>query len=467
MTGPKRIETDSLGTVQVPARAYWGAQTQGALENFKIGHERMPAALIRALGLQKLAAARANIALGALDPALGEVIVAAAEDVAAGRLMEHFPLSVWQTGSGTQTHMNVNEVIASRANQRLTGQRGGTTPVHPNDHVNLGQSSNDSVPTAMHVAALMEIEDRLLPALGTLHDSLAAKAGEFHDVVKIGRTHLQDAAPLTLGQEIGAWAHQVTRAMNLVRTTLPPLLDIPQGGTAVGTGLNTRAGFADAFARELAQATGKPFRPAANKFALLAAHDALVATSGALNGLAATLMKIANDVCLLASGPRAGLGELILPENEPGSSIMPGKINPTQAEALAMVAAQVMGNHVTITITIAGSHGALQLNVFKPVLIHNLLQSVVLLADAAASFARHCVDGLGANRDRIAHNLSQSLMLVTALSPHIGYDRAAEVALKAHREGLTLEAAALALGVATPEQLRLWLRPETMLGPMA
>jgi fumarate hydratase, class II len=460
---PTRIEHDSMGEIAVPAEHYWGAQTQRSLENFAIGGERMPLPLIRALAVEKKAAALTNIALGELDPKLGRAIVAAADEVIAGKHDGEFPLVVWQTGSGTQTNMNMNEVLANRANELLGGTRGARQPVHPNDHVNRGQSSNDSFPTAMHIAAVEEIRHRLLPALRHLHAALAAKAKEFADIIKVGRTHLQDATPLTLGQEFSAYARQVELGIARIETALPRLYALAQGGTAVGTGLNARAGFAAAFAAEAARITGLPFTPAPNKFEALAAHDALLEASGALNVLAASLMKIANDIRLMGSGPRAGLGELHLPENEPGSSIMPGKVNPTQVEALTMVAAQVMGNHVVITI--AGSQGQFELNVMKPVIIYDLLQSIALLADASRSFADHCVIGIEANRARIAALLDQSLMLVTALNPHIGYDKAAEVAKKAHADGLTLKEAAVALGYVTAEDFDRWVRPEAMLGP--
>ena len=459
----KRIERDTMGTIEVPADRYWGAQTERSLKNFPIGTERMPIALIHAFGIQKKAAALVNMALGDLPEKLGKAIVAAAEEVVAGRLDEHFPLVVWQTGSGTQTNMNVNEVIANRAIELLGGSIGSKTPVHPNDHVNMGQSSNDSFPTAMHIAAAMEIDRLLLPALRHLHRALADKAAEFADIVKIGRTHLQDATPLTLGQEFGAYARQIELGIARVQATLPRLHALAQGGTAVGTGLNARPEFAARFAATAADITGLPFTSAENKFEALASHDALVEVSGALNVLAASAMKIANDIRLMGSGPRCGLGELHLPENEPGSSIMPGKVNPTQAEALTMAAAQVMGNHVAITV--AGSQGHFELNVFKPVIIYDLLQSIRLLADAGASFADRCVAGIEANRTRIDELLHRSLMLVTALSPHIGYDKAAEVAKKAHRDHLTLKEAALALGYVSEEQFDRWVQPRDMLEP--
>ncbi len=458
-----RVESDSMGKVEVPADRYWGAQTQRSLQNFKIGGERMPAALVRALGIQKQASALANIALGALDPAIGDAIVKAAGEVIEGKMAEEFPLVVWQTGSGTQTNMNANEVISNRAIEILGGEMGSKKPVHPNDHVNMGQSSNDSFPTAMHIAAVHEIEHSLIPALTLLHGALDAKAKEFQPIVKIGRTHLQDATPLTLGQEFSGYAKQVEYGIARVKNALPRLLQLAQGGTAVGTGLNARKGFAEVFAEQVATITGLPFVTAENKFEALAAHDALVEASGALNTLAASFMKIANDIRLLGSGPRCGIGEISLPENEPGSSIMPGKVNPTQSEAMTMVAAQVMGNHVTVTV--AGATGHFELNVFKPVIIYNVLQSIRLLADAADSFTRNCVVGIEANTDRIEKLLYDSLMLVTALNPHIGYDNAAKVAKKAHAEGTTLLEAAMELKLLTKEQFGEWVKPEDMIGP--
>jgi len=459
----KRLERDTMGMVEVPADRYWGAQTERSLENFPIGTERMPLPLIHAFGLQKKAAALANMSLGDLPERLGNAIVAAADEVMAGRHDVHFPLVVWQTGSGTQTNMNVNEVIANRAIELLGGELGSKTPVHPNDHVNMSQSSNDSFPTAMHIATATEIHQRLLPALRHLQEALSERSRAFADIVKIGRTHLQDATPVTLGQEFGAYARQVELGIARVEACLPRLYPLAQGGTAVGTGLNARPEFAEQFVSKLVELSGLPFTSAVNKFEALAAHDALVEVSGALNVIAASAMKIANDIRLLGSGPRSGLGEITLPENEPGSSIMPGKVNPTQAEALTMAAAQVMGNHVTITV--AGSQGHLELNVFKPVIIYNLLQSIRLLADASRSFADRCVVGIEANRERIAELLHRSLMLVTALTPHIGYDKAAEIAKKAHREQLTLKEAALALGYVSEEDFDRWVRREDMLEP--
>ena len=460
-----RIESDSMGEIAVPANRYWGAQTQRSLQNFRIGGEKMPPALIRALGIQKLAAARTNLALGALPKKLGKAIVAAAEEVKDGKLDDHFPLVVWQTGSGTQSNMNANEVIAGRANEILTGQIGGKAPVHPNDHGNRGQSSNDTFPTAMHIAAVIELEKRTLPALTALHKALVKKAKAFDKIIKIGRTHLMDATPLTLGQEFSGYAAQVEYGIARIKSALPRLCHLAQGGTAVGTGLNAAEGFDKAFAAEVAKITGLPFKTAPNKFEGLAAHDAIVEASGQLNVVATSLMKIANDIRLLGSGPRCGLGELILPANEPGSSIMPGKVNPTQAEALTMVCTQVMGNHVTITI--AGATGHLELNVFKPVMIYNLLQSARLIADGCDSFRENCVEGIQPNKKRIATLMNESLMLVTALNPHIGYDNAAKVAKKAYEEHSTLKEAAVELGLLTAEQFDKWVRPADMLGPSA
>jgi fumarate hydratase class II len=457
-----RSESDTMGEIRVPADRYWGAQTQRSLENFRIGGERMPDAVVRAFGIQKKAAARANKRLGTLPADLADAIIKAAQDVAEGKLLDHFPLVIWQTGSGTQTNMNANEVIANRANEMLGHPRGLKAPVHPNDHVNLGQSSNDSFPTVMHIAAVAELHTRLIPALKHLHLALANKEGEFSGIVKTGRTHLQDATPLTLGQEFSAYAAQTAKAIRRVGDCVPALMEIAQGGTAVGTGLNAPPGFAIVFAEELEKITGHPFVPAANAFEALAAHDALVELSGALNVIAVSLMKIANDIRLLGSGPRSGIGELILPENEPGSSIMPGKVNPTQAEALTMVCAQVMGNHVTVTV--AGSQGHLELNVYKPVIIANVLRSIRLLGDAAHSFAVHCIEGITADLPRIAELVERSLMLVTALAPHIGYDKAAAIAKRAHAEGTSLRAAALASGHVTDDQFDLWVRPEKMIG---
>ncbi|HSV28304.1 MAG TPA: class II fumarate hydratase [Candidatus Omnitrophota bacterium] len=457
-----RTETDTMGDVRVPADRYWGAQTQRSLENFPIGTERLPPPLVRALGLVKKAAAQANKRLGVLDPSLADAIARAADEVIDLRLADHFPLVPWQTGSGTQSNMNTNEVIANRANELMGSPLGSKTPVHPNDHVNKSQSSNDSFPTAMHIAAVEEIAHRLLPALDRLAGALEDKARSFAGIVKIGRTHLQDATPLTLQQEAGGWAAQVRAGARRVQASLDELHELAQGGTAVGTGINAPAGFDRAFCAEVAALTGLPFRPAPDKFAALAGHDALVAASGALNALAAGLMKVANDIRLLGSGPRCGLGELALPANEPGSSIMPGKVNPTQAEALTMVCCQVMGNHVAVTV--GGSQGHLELNVYKPLIAVNVLHSVRLLADAADSFARRCVAGLEADRDRIADLLDRSLMLVTAMAPHLGYDKAAAIAKAAHAQGLSLREAAVAAGV-TEDQFDAWVRPQEMVGP--
>ena len=458
-----RVESDSFGAVEVPADRYWGAQTQRSVELFRIGDEKIPHALVRAFGVQKKAAALANMELGEVDRKLGAAIVQAADEVIEGLLADHFPLVVWQTGSGTQTNMNVNEVIANRANELLGQRLGARAPVHPNDHVNRCQSSNDSFPTAMHIAAVAEIYDCLLPGLHRLGEALSERAGAFAEIIKIGRTHLQDAVPLTLGQEFGAWARQVELGIARVEGALPRLYPVAQGGTAVGTGLNAHVGFAARFTQELARLTNLPFMPAQDKFEAIAAHDAIVECSGALNTVAASLMKIANDIRLLASGPRCGVGELALPENEPGSSIMPGKVNPTQAEALSMVCAQVMGNHLTITV--AGASGHLQLNAYKPVMAYNLLQSIRLLGEAAASFADNCVIGIAAHEARIAKLVQQSLMLVTALNPHIGYDNSARIAKHAFAHDLTLKEAALQLGLLTEEQFDRWVQPDRMLGP--
>jgi fumarate hydratase class II len=462
-TGKVRIESDSLGDVAVPVDAHWGAQTQRSLANFAIGTETMPAPLVKALGIQKASAAKANMELGVLDAKLGEAIVEAAGEVIDGTLASQFPLSVWQTGSGTQSNMNANEVIASRANQILTGQHGGKEPVHPNDHCNMGQSSNDTFPTAMHIAAACETIDRLIPALRKLHGALDAKAKAFADIVKIGRTHLQDATPLTLGQEFSGYTKQVEYGIARLENALPRVLELAQGGTAVGTGINSKAGFAEKFAEHVAAMTGHDFVTAPNKFEALAAHDALVELSGALNSVAVSAMKIANDIRLLGSGPRSGLGEISLPANEPGSSIMPGKVNPTQCEALTVVCAQVMGNHTTVSV--AGSHGHLELNVFKPVMINAVLQSIRLLADSAVSFTDNCVTGIEANTARIDKLMNESLMLVTALNPHIGYDNAAKIAKKAHAEGTTLKEAGVALGLVTEEQFAEWIVPAQMIKP--
>jgi fumarate hydratase class II len=458
-----RIETDTMGPVEVPADRYWGAQTERSRQNFRIGTEAMPLPVIRALALVKRAAAEVNGELGILDERRRDAIVAAAEEIVAGRLDGNFPLVVWQTGSGTQSNMNVNEVIANRGNELLGGVRGAHESLHPNDHVNRSQSSNDSFPTALRVAAAREVTARLLPALEHLHRALAGKAEEFASIVKIGRTHLQDAVPLTLGQEFSGYAAQLELGIGRIRQASEHLFAIAQGGTAVGTGLNAPAGFADRFAARLAALTGLPLLSAANKFEALAAHDAEVFFHGALAAMAAGLFKIANDVRLLGSGPRCGLGELLLPENEPGSSIMPGKVNPTQAEALTMVCCQVFGNQTVITT--AASQGHLELNVFKPVIAHALLQSIRLLADAALSFSGHCIAGIRPNMARIAALVEQSLMLVTALAPVIGYDKAAAIAKAAHTNGTTLRHEAVRLGHITPEEFDRLVRPETMAFP--
>lgn len=458
-----RTETDSLGAIEVPADKYWGAQTQRSLQNFDIGIEKMPEALIKALGIQKKAAALTNLELGVLDKEIGEAIIKAADEVIEGKLADQFPLAVWQTGSGTQSNMNANEVISNRAIEILGGEMGSKKPVHPNDHVNMGQSSNDTFPTAMYIAASMQMQELLIPALKTLHEALDNKVQAFAHLVKNGRTHLQDATPLTLGQEFSGYAAQIENAKIRVGNVMPWILELAQGGTAVGTGLNAKAGFDKKFATQVAKLTGLPFSTAPNKFEALAAHDALVDASGVLNVIAASLMKIANDIRLLGSGPRSGIGELVLPANEPGSSIMPGKVNPTQCEALTMVCAQVMGNHTTVTI--AGSNGHFELNVFKPVMIYNVLQSIRLLADAMNSFTKNCVVGIEANKKRITELMQNSLMLVTALNPYIGYDNAAKIAKKAYNDGTSLKEAGVELGLLTAEQFDEWIDPVSMTKP--
>lgn len=458
-----RIESDSIGEIEVPADHYWGAQTQRSRENFKIGVETMPKPLIRALALVKKSAALTNMKLGVMDNNIGDAIVSAADEIIDEKHNDEFPLVVWQTGSGTQSNMNTNEVIAGIANERLSGTRGGKTPVHPNDHVNMGQSSNDTFPTAMSVAAGEQIHHALIPALSHLHDALDKKAQGYADIVKIGRTHLQDATPLTLGQEFSGYAKQIEYGIARIYATLPRVMELAQGGTAVGTGINSKKGFAEGFAEQMAEITGLEFVTADNKFEALAAHDAMVELSGALNVIAVSLMKIANDIRLLGSGPRCGVGEIQLPANEPGSSIMPGKVNPTQCEALTMVCAQVMGNHTTVSV--AGSNGHFELNVFKPVMIYNVLQSIRLIADASISFTDNCVSGIEANRDRIDQLLNESLMLVTALNPHIGYDNAAKIAKKAHADGTTLKQAGVELGLLTEEQFKDWIKPAEMVKP--
>jgi fumarate hydratase, class II len=460
---PHRTETDSFGPIEVDATRYWGAQTQRSIHHFSIGWpevDRMPTEVVHAMGILKAAAAQANMELAVLDGTIGTPIVAAAEEVASGMLDDHFPLFVWQTGSGTQTNMNANEVIANRAIELLGGELGSKTPVHPNDHVNLSQSSNDTFPTAMHVAGATAIVQRLLPSVRALRDALDEKATAFADVVKLGRTHLQDAVPLTLGQEFSGYVAQLDADIDRIESALPDLYELAIGGTAVGTGLNAPKGFGDLCAAKIASITGLPFVQAPNMFAALAAHDAVVFMSGALATLAGSLMKIANDIRWLASGPRAGIGELRLPENEPGSSIMPGKVNPTQSEAMTMVATQVMGNDTTIKV--AGSQGNFELNVFNPVMIWNLLHSTVLLADACRTFREYCVEGLEADRERIEDLVHRSLMLVTALTPKIGYDKSAEIAKKAHHDGTTLKEAALALGYLTEAEYDEAVVPEKM-----
>lgn len=456
-----RTEIDSFGEIQVFSEKYWGAQTERSLHNFKIGTEKMPKSLIMALALLKKSAAIVNHGLGKLDGGLKDIIVQAADEVISGKLADNFPLAVWQTGSGTQTNMNINEVISNRAIEISGGVMGSKKPVHPNDHVNMGQSSNDTFPTAMHIAAVCEINKHLLPALTHLHKAIVAKVKEFENIIKIGRTHTQDATPMTLGQEFSGYATQVEYAIERVKSCLPRLSQLAQGGTAVGTGLNSIKGFDEKIAAEVSKQTGYKFKTAPNKFEALAANDAIVEASGTLNVVAVSLMKIANDLRFLGSGPRSGLGELMLPENEPGSSIMPGKVNPTQCEALTMVCAQVMGNHVTIGV--AGSNGHFELNVFKPVMIYNLLQSIQLIADASISFADHCVVGIEANKTRIKQLLDDSLMLVTALNPHIGYDNAAKIAKNAHKKGLSLKQSALALGLVTEADFDRWVRAEDMI----
>jgi fumarate hydratase, class II len=458
-----RIESDSMGKIEVPSDRYYGAQTARSLIHFDIGDDTMPPELIRALGILKKAAALVNQDLGKLPSEKARAIVQAADEVIAGKLNGHFPLRIWQTGSGTQTNMNVNEVISNRAIQILGGTVGSKKPVHPNDDVNMSQSSNDTFPTAMHIAAACQVAERLIPAVELLRDAIDAKAREFAEVVKIGRTHLMDATPLTVGQEMSGWSSMLDRDIERLRQVLPGLHDLALGGTAVGTGLNAPKDFGERAAQKISELTGLPFTSHPNKFAALSAHDEIVFASGALKTLAASLMKIANDIRLLASGPRAGFGELVLPENEPGSSIMPGKVNPTQSEAVTMVAVQVLGNDAAISF--AGSQGNLELNVFKPVIIFNFLNSVRLLADACRSFSAHCVAGMQLNRGRIEQNVQNSLMLVTALSPKIGYDKAAEIAHKAHHENLTLRQAALKLGYLTDAEFDEIVRPEKMTHP--
>lgn len=457
-----RTETDTFGPIQVEADKYWGAQAQRSLQNFRIGEEKMPAPIVRALGIVKRAAAEANMALGVLKPEIGEPIVKAAQEVIEGKLNAHFPLAVWQTGSGTQSNMNANEVISNRAIEMLGGEMGSKKPVHPNDHVNMSQSSNDTFPTAMHIACAEEIEHRLLPALSRLRNALNDKAQAWKDIIKIGRTHTQDATPITLGQEFSGYATQVENGIARIQQTMPMLMQLAQGGTAVGTGLNAPVGFAEKVADRIAAITQMKFTSAPNKFEALAAHDAMVFSHGAINTVAASLFKIANDIRFLGSGPRSGLGELMLPENEPGSSIMPGKVNPTQCEALTQVCTQVFGNHAAITF--AGASGHFELNVFNPVMAHNFLQSVRLMADAAVSFTDNCVIGIEPRRDNIQRSLENSLMLVTALAPKYGYDRAAKIAKAAHKNGATLREEAIKDGIPA-DDFDAIVRPENMIAP--
>ncbi|MFT0862098.1 class II fumarate hydratase [Ancylobacter sp. G4_0304] len=458
-----RIETDTFGPIEVESDKYWGAQAQRSLGNFKIGWEKQPLPIVRALGVIKRAAAETNRDLGRLDPALAKAIVSAAQEVIDGKLDAHFPLAVWQTGSGTQSNMNANEVISNRAIEMLGGEMGSKKPVHPNDHVNMSQSSNDTYPTAMHVAAAEEVVHRLIPALTRLRDALAEKSKAWEHIIKIGRTHTQDATPLTLGQEFSGYTQQVTNGIKRIELTLPALMELAQGGTAVGTGLNAPVGFAEQVAAKIAAITGLPFTSAPNKFEALAAHDAMVFTHGAINTVAASLFKIANDIRLLGSGPRSGLGELALPENEPGSSIMPGKVNPTQCEAMTQVCVQIFGNNAALTF--AGSQGHFELNVYNPVMAYNFLQSVRLMADAADSFTEHCVVGIEAREDNIKAALERSLMLVTALAPKIGYDNAAKIAKTAHKNGTTLREEAVGGGYVTNEEFDAVVRPENMISP--
>ena len=466
MTGPNvRIEKDTMGELEVPSDRYWGAQTQRSIQNFKIGNDHFPREMIRALGILKKAAAEANVELGILPKEKGELISRAADEVIAGQLDDHFPLVIWQTGSGTQTNMNSNEVIANRAIELAGGQLGSKDPVHPNDHVNCAQSSNDTFPTAMHIAVGERMQQYLIPAVTKLRDLLQKKSEANKDVVKIGRTHLMDATPLTLGQEISGWVQMLTNDIARLERALPGVYELALGGTAVGTGLNTHPQFAELAAKKIAGITGLPFVTAPNKFEALSSHGALVEASGALKTLACNLMKIANDVRWLASGPRSGLGEITIPENEPGSSIMPGKVNPTQSEAMTMVCAQVIGNDVAVNV--GGSSGNFELNVFKPVIVFNVLNSIRLLGDACHSFHDNCAIGLEPHRENINKHLNNSLMLVTALNPHIGYDNAAKIAKHAHKNGSTLKEAAIELGLLTEEQFAEWVRPQDMIAPKA
>lgn len=457
-----RTETDSIGDIKVEAKYYWGAQTQRSMGNFKAGNQKMPREMVSALAILKRSAAKINAELGGLDRDIASEIAAAADRVLAGEFDDNFPLVVWQTGSGTQSNMNMNEVLASIANEKLTGKKGGKEPVHPNDHVNKGQSSNDVFPTAMHIATVLAVHEKLIPALKKTHESLDRKAKEWNNIVKIGRTHLQDATPLTLGQEFSGFAAQIEYNLKRVQDALPAILMLAQGGTAVGTGINCAPGFPEKFAAEVADYTGKPFITAPNKFEALASNDALVQFSGVLNTIAVSMMKIANDIRLLGSGPRCGIGELNLPANEPGSSIMPGKVNPTQCEAMTMVAAQVMGNHVAVTV--GGSNGHFELNVFKPLIIQNVIHSINLLADSMVSLVDNCIDGIEPNIDRINMLRDSSLMLVTALNPHIGYDNAAKIAKTAFNDGSTLKEAAIKLGLISSEEFDKYVVPEQMVG---
>lgn len=458
-----RVEKDSMGEIEVPSNVYWGAQSARSLIHFNIGWEKMPREIIRAMGILKKASAIVNAELGKLPTEKAELIIKACDEVIEGKLDDHFPLSIWQTGSGTQTNMNTNEVISNRAIEMAGGIMGSKKPIHPNDDVNKSQSSNDTFPTAMHIAATEEINHRLIPAIKNLRDTLKKKSEEFYDIIKSGRTHLMDAVPMTLGQEFSGYVHQLNKALDRINLVLPGLYEIALGGTAVGTGLNTHPQFAEKVAEQISKLTGLPFVTAPNKFEALAAHDALVFAHGALKTLAASLMKIANDIRWMASGPRCGLGELSIPENEPGSSIMPGKVNPTQSEAMTMVATQVFGNDTTINI--AGASGNFELNVFKPVLIYNFLQSVRLLADTCTMFNEHCAKGIEPIREKLNYYMNNTLMLVTALNPHIGYDNAAKIAKHAHKSGISLKQAAIELGILTAEEFDKYVRPEDMLGP--
>jgi len=457
-----RVETDSIGEIKVEDKYHWGAQTQRSINNFKIAEQKMPKEVIRALAILKRSAAKVHAALGALDAPIAHVIIESADRVLAGEFVDNFPLVVWQTGSGTQSNMNMNEVLASISNEKLTGKKGGKNPVHPNDHVNMGQSSNDVFPTAMHIATVMQVHEKLIPALKKMHKSLESKSKAWMNIVKIGRTHLQDATPITLGQEFSGYAYQIQYALERVETSLEKIYFLAQGGTAVGTGINCKSGFAIKFAEEVANFTKQPFKTAPNKFEALACNDALVEFSGTLNTLAVSMMKIANDIRLLGSGPRCGFEELNLPANEPGSSIMPGKVNPTQCEAMTMVAAQVMGNHVAVTV--GGSNGHLELNVFKPLIIQNITHSINLLSDAMVSLVNNCIDGIEPNLERINMLRDESLMLVTALNPHIGYDNAAKIAKKAFADGTSLKKAALALKIISAEDFDKFVVPEDMVG---